>query len=184
MKHEIETKTPGTVLLITGPAASGKTTLAAVVAELPGWVRISEDDYWARHKWHGLRTEEQETTVQKEVMQDLRKLVDQGQNVALEFILYKTPPNPLTKYIASLRKTNTTLNVVVLKPDLSTIVAQMHQRGRPGDLNDLENRNSYAVSQIACLEDGSIDPSWVIDTPGLTPIEVFDLVIARVENKK
>lgn len=45
------------VVLVTGPGGSGKTTLAAVLAERLGWRAISEDDHWSRDRWGpGLRT--------------------------------------------------------------------------------------------------------------------------------
>ena len=34
------------VLLITGPAGSGKTTISRILAELFGWSRVAEDDVW------------------------------------------------------------------------------------------------------------------------------------------
>lgn len=172
--------TPGKVLLITGPAAGGKTTLAESVAQMPGWVMMSEDEYWARHGWHGHRTEAQEATVQKEVTEDLRLLIHGGTNVALEFILYKTPPNPLTEYVGWLRGTSIAFDVVVLKPSVETVVQRMLQRARPDDLADLENRKKYAVDQIACLSDPSIDPSWLLDTTTMTSTETFAKVMARL----
>src|SRR5579864_8412497 len=87
------------VVLITGPAGGGKSTLAAYLAQHDGWVAISEDEYWVRHGWSGLRSSEQEALIQQEVFSDVMAQVDKGNMVALEFILYyPTPPNPLTNY--------------------------------------------------------------------------------------
>lgn len=166
----------GKVLIITGPAASGKTTLANLVAQLPGWMQISEDEYWGRHGWGGHRNEEQERTVQTEVSEDLRKLTQEGKNVVLEFILYKLPPNPLSFYIEQLKALGINFDVVVLKPDVETIIERMVKRGRASDLAEMKTRKTYAISQIACLNDTSIKPEWVINPAGLTADKLFESI--------
>lgn len=40
----------GKVILISGPAGSGKTTMASLIAQHDTWIMISEDDAWAKLK--------------------------------------------------------------------------------------------------------------------------------------
>ena len=60
---------------------------------------MSEDEYWVANGWGaGLRSPEHERVVQAQVVRDLLAATKDGRSVALEFILYKPPPNPLTAY--------------------------------------------------------------------------------------
>ncbi len=171
----------GKVLLITGPAGSGKTTLAQKVGQLPGWKLISEDDFWAAHNRDGLRTEEQEAFVQKEVVDTITPLLADGTNVVLEFILYKQPPNPLTNYLEVLKSKDIKVDVVALTTNVETIIRRMHTRGREEDLSNIEDRKQFAANQISCLQHSSVDPNWVIDTTGTSASDVFDTVLQRIK---
>ena len=175
---------PGRVLLITGPAGSGKSTLAKAVSEELGWGCISEDAYWVRNGWGaGLRSSEHEQVVQAQVGKDLLAVSRERRSAALEFILYKDPPNPLTAYQELLSDSLIAFNTVVLKPSVDEILRRMQARGRPNDLKDLELRRSQAEHQVQRLETKHIDPRWVIDPTGLSIDEVVHQCIDVVKSE-
>ncbi|MBI5285139.1 MAG: AAA family ATPase [Chloroflexi bacterium] len=162
------------MLLITGPAGSGKSTVARRVSEELGWECISEDAYWVRNGWGaGLRSAEYEQVVQAQVGKDLLAVSgERGRSAVLEFILYKDPPNPLTAYQELLSNSLVAFNTVVLKPSVDEILRRIQERGRPNDLRALELRRPEAEHQVQCLETKHIDPGWVIDSTGLSIDEV------------
>lgn len=167
------------VLLITGPAGSGKTTLAQKVAEKLGWRYVSEDEYWVKNGWSGHRTEEQEQTVQRMVIDDIVDMCIKNQGVVLEFILYKDPPNPLTEYQKALEAKSLQYETIALKPSLEEIVRRLNERGRDEDIKDMENRRKFAQTQIRCLESEYI-AQFVVDSTNLSVDELSDLCIEKV----
>jgi len=158
----------GKVLLIVGPAASGKSTLAQYIAERQGWRYLSEDDYWVKNGWSGLRTPEQESTVQQQVAGDLLPLCSDGTDVVLEFILYKDPPNPLTAYQTLLTGHAVTFHTIALKPSVEEIITHMKHRGRATDLNNLQGRRKDAENQLRCLEAAYVKNEWIIDPTNMS----------------
>lgn len=156
------------ILMIVGPGGSGKSTLAQRVANDLGWKYIEEDRYWVNAKFDsGLRTPEQERTIQARVIKDLQASVDHGTGVVLEFILYKTPPNPLTAYREFCNQASIQHRVVALAPSTDEIIKRMRRRGRENDLADMEGRRRDAEHQLACLEADYIRP-YVIDTSSVS----------------
>ncbi len=163
------------VLLITGTIGSGKSTLARYVAERLGWECMSEDAYWVRHGWSGIRTEEQERIVQAEVTKDLISSVRAGHHVALEFILYKEPPNPLTAYQEQLAGSGISFETLVLWPSsLDEIMRRVKERGRPDDLAKPEERRFGAERQVAVLQSASVRPAWVVDPTNMTVEAIYN----------
>jgi adenylate kinase len=157
------------VLLITGPGGSGKSTLAARLAERSGWVHLSEDECWIDKGWgSGLRSPEHERVVQQQVAIDLLTATRAGRSVALEFILYKPPPNPLTAYQDVLAEHGITYRTIALKPPVEEVVRRLMRRGRPQDLNELERRRIDAAHQVRIVESDDVDPAWVLDPTGMT----------------
>jgi len=69
---------------------------------------VSEDDYWVKikegHPWGELRTPEEQSAVQEEVVRRVVDLVTRRKNVVLEFILYEDPPRPLMNYQSALHR--------------------------------------------------------------------------------
>ncbi len=69
LEHQV---VPRNAILITGPAASGTSTLARYVAQQLGWQCLSEDEHWVANGWgSGARSLEQEMVVQRQVVNDL-----------------------------------------------------------------------------------------------------------------
>ena len=162
-------------VLVTGPAASGKSTLAAQLTErLVGWRLLSEDDYWARHGWSGLRTPEQEDVVQGEVVRDLLAAQRGPRGVVVEFIVYKRAPNALTAYRAALDAAGVAHATIVLAPPVETIIERMRARGRAGDLADLDRRRAEAEQQLDCLGDQIPAADLVVADDPRTPAEIVD----------
>ena len=168
------------VLLITGTMGSGKSTLARYIAEHLGWECISEDAYWVRHGWSGIRTEEQERIVQAEVTKDLISSVRARHHVALEFILYKGPPNPLTAYQEQLAGNGISFETLVLWPSsLDEIMRRVKERGRPNDLARPEERRFGAEHQVAVLQSASVRPAWVVDPTNMTVEAIYNAWLSQ-----
>lgn len=171
MKNDIK------ILLITGPAGSGKTTLAEFASKKLGWTKISEDDFWVKHSWSGIRTDEQEATVQQEVINELLTIVDRNESVVLEFILYKKPPNPLSNYQDQLKKNGIRFKTVALKPSIESIKKRLIHRGRANDLENLNERLINAKNQIDLLDSDFIDSSWIMNSSEMTVEQIFEQIV-------
>jgi adenylate kinase family enzyme len=170
------------VLLITGPGGSGKSTLAGTIARRPGWTSLSEDAYWVDNGWGaGLRSPEHERVVQEQVAEDLLAATDAGRSVALEFILYNRPPNPLTAYQAVLSEHRIAHQTIALKPAVEEVLRRMEHRGRPRDVHDLERRRRDAEHQLRVLEADEVDPDWLIDPTDRTIDDLCRECLARLE---
>src|SRR4051812_15624593 len=88
------------VLLLVGPAGSGKTTIAQRIAQNDGWIHISEDDFWVAMR--RASNEPRDDAGQQVVHAKVRQLVDEAaqrnQNAVLEFLVYEDPPRRLVDY--------------------------------------------------------------------------------------
>ena len=184
MRSDGGTRGPVEAVLVTGPAGSGKSTLAAHLTErLAGWQLFSEDDYWARHGWSGLRTEEQEAVVQAEVVRDLLTAHRSARGVVVEFILYKRPPNALSAYRAALDAAGVAHATIVLAPPVEMIMARLRSRGRAGDLADLDGRRGDAQRQLDCLDD-SVAADLRVENDPRTAAEIAAAWVARLEGPR
>jgi predicted kinase len=163
------------VVLITGPAGSGKTSLAERIAQTENWVLVSEDVHWGEIKKgqsKGSRTPAEQQIVQPMILQQVRDLLNEGKNVVLEFLNYEDPPMPLMYYYEELIKKTSRICVAVLRPNESVIWERKRKRGRMDDDNyEKELRN--ARNQLACLESSYIREEWLIDSSDLTVEEIY-----------
>lgn len=163
------------VILITGPAGSGKTSLAERIAQNENWIHVSEDVHWVEikrgHPAGEDRTREEQRIVQPAVVLQVRELISKGNNVVLEFINYENPPKPLTYYYEALRKAQCEILIKVLRPPENVIMARKKVRGRAND-QDYEQELKNARHQLACLESRYILDEWVIDNSDMTVEEV------------
>ncbi len=164
------------VILITGPAGSGKTSLAERIAQNEGWIHVSEDLHWMEiKKGHPAgegRTPEEQRIVQPAVMFQIRSLFAKGNSVVLEFINYENPPKPLMYYYEELGKVPCTILVKVLRPSEKVIMARKKIRGRVND-QDYEKELNNARHQLACLASRYIEDDWIIDNSDMTVEEVY-----------
>ncbi len=163
------------VVLITGPAGSGKTSLAERIAQNKNWVLVSEDVHWGeihKDRTSGGRTPEEQEIVQPAVLQQVRELLFKGKDVVLEFLIYEDPPKPLIYYYKELLKETNQVCVAVLQPSEAAIWERKRKRGRLDDQNyEKELRN--ARHQLACLESNTIREEWRIDSSNLTVEEIY-----------
>jgi predicted kinase len=167
MEHETR------VILLAGPAGSGKTSTAARIAEHPDWEHISEDDDWVKikegHPPDELRTAEEEEKVQVQVLDRVIAMLANNKKVVLEFILYEDPPKPLLKYQEGLKAHGIPFTTKVLRPTVDELLQRIQIRGREHD-NDLEQLRMDAKNQVNCLTSAHIHPNWIIDSTD-TPLE-------------
>ena len=171
----------GAAVLVFGPGGAGKSTTANALACRLGWHHLEEDAYWVNAGWgRGLRTEAQEAQIQSRVMSDVASSIRGGTCVVLDFILYKTPPNPLTAYREALDCSFIPHFSIALRPCSDAIVERMAGRGRPNDLADLELRRQQAVDQLQVL--GLVDPraDLVIDSTNLSLGQVTDQCVEAI----
>jgi adenylate kinase family enzyme len=164
------------VLLLTGPGGAGKTSTAARIAQNQDWEHVSEDDYWVKikegHPWGELRTPEEQSAVQEEVVRRVVDLVMTRKNVVLEFILYEDPPRPLMNYQSALTSRDIPFTTRILRPSADEVLRRMIARGRPRDA-DMETRRAQAEQQLGCLVSPAVQDDWVINTSNLPLEEVY-----------
>ncbi len=171
-----------TVILLAGPAGSGKSTTAARIAEHPDWVHISEDDYWVRIKSRRpsgeLRTREEQEHVQQQVITRLFEVLSSGKRVVLEFILYEDPPRPLLRYQQALAERDIGLITRILRPDVEEVLRRIQGRARANDYGRRRLR-ANAEHQVRVLASPHIPPEWVIDSTDLAVEEVYERYFER-----
>ena len=156
------------VILIAGPAGSGKTSLAKRVAEVQGWVHISEDRVWDELKYPphmGRSSDDKENKVQPRALEHIKAALRQGKSVVFEFIVYETPPQPILRYQTELRALGVPFVMKVLRPTVEQILDRKAARGDEGSI---DHQRANAELQVNSLSSNFIDPSWVIDSTGLS----------------
>ncbi|MBO7743356.1 AAA family ATPase [Paenibacillus sp. MWE-103] len=165
------------LILISGPGGSGKTSLAKWIGDACGYTVVSEDDYWREFKandpQNGLRTLEEERIIQRRVAAEVRRLLIEGKQVVLEFILYCDPPRPLLAYREALKGTVSDLLVVLLRPSVDAILARKKRRGREQE-QDAAAEAAIALSQLNCLDSPHIKKEWIVPNSDRAVSETLD----------
>ena len=174
------------VLLIAGPAGSGKTTMGARIGRVAGWRHLSEDCVWEElpREPHTARTEAEKAIVQRRTLGYLQAELRQGQSVVLEFIVYDNPPQPILFYQDALEKLRVPVQIKVLRPTLQDILARQALRANTHDRESpLAARKANAEHQLFCLYSDFIQPDWVVDSSGLSVEEVYARHFAPIVNR-
>lgn len=151
------------VLLIAGPAASGKTSMAQFIASLDGWKLVSEDDVWDEigHPPDELREDADQIVVHERVHRKILEHLADGMNVVLEFILFHNPPEPLFQYQKFFLENQIRFETRVLRPALDCLVQRAIERGRESDCSGIEMFRQNATHQLACIS--NVNAEWVVD---------------------
>jgi adenylate kinase family enzyme len=175
------------VILLAGPAGSGKTTTASRIADHPDWVHLSEDDHWVKIKEgrpaDELRTADEEKIVQSEVLRRVIATLADHKKVVLEFILYEDPPHPLLSYQKALTVADIPFTTKILRPNVEEILRRIKIRGRDTE-SDIAQLRADAAHQVQCLGSSHIQSDWVIDTTDIPLEEVYEKHFKPIVEKK
>jgi len=177
----METDASPSVILIAGPAGAGKTTMAKRIGNEPGWVALSEDEFWDRlpREPHTFRTDVEKAIVQGMVADAAIELLERGERVAIEFIVYEDPPQPIQFYATLLAEAGYQVAVRVLRPSVAALLDRQARRGNSHDTEvSVDIRRGFAEQQVRCLNSQAIDAKWVIDASELSVDELYAMHFA------
>jgi adenylate kinase family enzyme len=175
------------VILIAGPAGSGKTSMGERIGKEDGWYHLSEDRVWDElpRDPHTARTEAEKATVQAKAVEYIKAEVGKGRSVVLEFIVYDNPPQPIVFYQAQLAELGLPVHTKVLRPAVDEILARQDIRGNSHDRErELSERRANAEHQLRCLSSEYINPSWVVDSSASTLEDVYRRHFAELVEAK
>jgi predicted kinase len=166
------------VLLLTGTCGSGKSTIAGLIGNRPGWFHLSEDAVWAqkfgrnRGAFGSAEHRQKRHDVQSIVFSDIRNHLAAGQSVALDATVHEAPPEAYEEYRAFFEANHVSWALRVLHPRLEIAVARDAARSahaigadRVADLRAKFTRAVFA-------------PEWFVDTSTDTPGETVARLIA------
>ncbi len=137
------------------------------IARVPGWCHIAEDSVWDEmpRDPHSPRTEAEKAAVQRRVVALVAQRVHESTNVALDFILYEAPPQPIVYYQTELAKLGVQVITYVLCPSVEQILERQAKRGNSHDSQaGLSERRRNAQHQVACARSADIDCAWLVDS--------------------
>ena len=176
-------------ILIFGPAGSGKTSTVKRIAENEGWTYISEDEYWNEIKKgkapeESLRTHEEQKIIWKQVLEDILHEFSNGNNVALEFLVYEDPPRPLIFYKKHLLEMGVEVYVKILKPSYEVMLNRRRQRNLAHDKLFFKNRENGEKNrdylQYEVLSSDFIDKNWIIEDKGSSIETIYKKHFAEI----
>lgn len=175
------------VLLIAGPAGAGKTSMGRRVAESSGWYHLPEDRVWDElpRQRHTPRTDEEKAEVQARALGYIRAQLKDGKSVVVDFIVYEDPPQPIIFYRDALSKSGVPVHVKVLRPTVDELIRRQALRANTHDTEVAESdRRRYAENELRCLSSMHIDPSWVVDSTGLSIEDVYQRAFSELVERR
>jgi hypothetical protein len=102
---------------------------------------------------------------------DVKKLLSDGRDVVLEFIVYEDPPRPLVYCHEQRQQDGVEILVRALRPTEAVIAQRKLMRGRePRSVHEAK----YTRRQRACLKSRYVRPEWLIDNSRLSVEETYD----------
>ena len=113
------------------------------------------------------------------MIRDLLSMLNRGNRVVLEFILYEDPPRPLLAYQKALSERGILFMTTVLRPTLDELLVRIRARERDEE-RDIVSLRANAENQIACLASPLIRSEWLIDPTGDTLEETYAKHFKRV----
>ena len=179
----MEADTTPSVILIAGPAGAGKTTMAKRIGNEPGWVALSEDEFWNHlpREPHTFRTDVEKAIVQGMVADAAIEHLERGERVAIEFIVYEDPPQPIQFYAFILTEAGYQVVVRVLRPSVAALLERQAKRGNAHDTEvSVDIRRGFAEQQVRCLNSQAIEAKWVIDSSELSIDDVYATYFAHL----
>ena len=171
------------VLLIAGPAGSGKTSMGRRIAQIDGWYHLPEDRVWDElpRTPHTPRTDAEKAIVQGRAVSYIVEQLREGMSVVVDFILYEDPPQPILFYQAELTRLGVPVFTKVLRPSVDEILARQSVRANTHDTEvPLSDRRRYAENEVRCLSSEYIDASWIVDSTNSSIEEVFRKFFADI----
>ena len=160
---------PG-VLLLTGTCGSGKSTIAALLAER-GWTRISEDAIWPRlfgkerGRFGSAEHRANRQAVHEVVFAGVGDALARGERVVIDATVHEAPPEAFEEYRTFLEGTGASWQVRVLHPVVGVAVAR--DAGRASGSLGAER-----VARLHAKFTGRVfEPWWFLDTSAHTPEE-------------
>ena len=171
------------VILLVGPGGAGKTSIGQRIARESGWHHIAEDTIWDElpRDPFSPRTDSEKAAVQRRVVELIQEHIRQNANVALDFILYETPPQPITHYQTELARLAFEVITRVLCPSVETIMERQAHRANSHDTEVARSeRRRNAEHQVRCAKSEYIDPVWIVDSSHLSIEEVYQRYFASL----
>jgi predicted kinase len=164
------------VLLLTGTCGSGKSTIAALLAN-QGWTRISEDDIWPglfgknRGGFGSAEHRRKRRQVHELVFEKVRSALAEGRSVVIDATVHEAPPEAYEEYRAFFHGLGVPWRLRVLHPALEVAVARDAGRSS-GALG------SERVAQLRAKFTGLVFPAqWYVDTSGQSPSETAEALL-------
>ena len=171
------------ILVVTGTCGSGKTTVSMMIANRPGWVRVSEDDIWRKYfdKRRGpFGTEEyrrKRRRVHAVVFDACLAAVAAQRNVVIDATVHEAPPEAYKDYRDFFDARGVTWRLRVLHPRLEVAIARdaMRSTARLGAdrVASLRAKFTGTVFGAECFIDSSEE------TPEQTVTRLLEDVSAR-----
>jgi len=165
------------VILLVGPGGAGKTSIGRRIAQEQGWCHIAEDTIWDElpRDPFSPRTDSEKAAVQRRVVELIQEHIRHNSNVAVDFILYETPPQPITYYQTELARLEIEVITRVLCPSVETIMERQARRANSHDTEVASaERRRNAEHQVRCAKSEYIDPAWIVDSSHLSLEEVYE----------